>query len=73
MDRALRARRDAAGRERLEGLRRDGERDLDVRDAVVGALEESIPIGTPAAFPPVVDKDRVYVSTTDGRVISVKL
>ncbi len=46
---------------------------LDVRDAVVGALLESIPLGSPAAFPPVVDHGRVLVSTTDGRVISIKL
>ena len=46
---------------------------LDVRDAVVGALQESIPLGASAAFPPVVNRDRLIVSTTDGRVISIKL
>jgi len=46
--------------------------DLEIRDAIVGARRESIPLGVSAAFPPVVDKDRVFVSTTDGRVISIK-
>jgi outer membrane protein assembly factor BamB len=45
---------------------------LDVRNAATGTLEQSIPLGGTAAFPPVIDHDRILVSTTDGRVLSIK-
>jgi outer membrane protein assembly factor BamB len=46
---------------------------LDVREVATGTQLESIPIGASAAFPPVINRDRIIVSTTDGRVISIKL
>ena len=46
---------------------------LDVREVGTGTQLESIPLGASAAFPPVINRDRIIVSTTDGRVISIKL
>ena len=44
---------------------------LEVRDVATGALGESIPLGASSTFPPVLDGDRAFVSTNDGRVVSV--
>ena len=44
---------------------------LEIRDVTTGAIRESLPIGAAASFPPVIDGDRVVVSTKDGRVISI--
>ena len=46
---------------------------LDVREVATGTQLESIPLGASAAFPPVIDHDHILISTTDGRVMSLKL
>lgn len=46
---------------------------LDAREVATGTQLESVPIGASAAFPPVINRDRIVVSTTDGRVLSIKL
>ncbi|HSQ65369.1 MAG TPA: PQQ-binding-like beta-propeller repeat protein [Polyangiaceae bacterium] len=45
---------------------------LEIHDVEKGHTLETIPLGgTAATFPPVLDRDRVIVSTNDGRVVSI--